>query len=172
MKMYQHTATVSFTWVDATPGHAAEDQLDVVLGAWSAGEAEIHVEEVSNKVYLASLTNEELLEHAMTFRKEFNILPRPVEGEIRQRKIWGDYFDLFRRTHPHISPGDQVSIVITLTARTVTGTVLSAQNYGNEVEDDWYIELKDAQYGYVYWKQQYDGGVITEHILRPLVEEQ
>lgn len=39
------------------------------------------------------------------------------------------------------------------------GEVISANNWsiGNQ-PDDWYIELRDQDRGYVYWKQIPDGG--------------
>jgi len=50
-------------------------------------------------------------------------------------------------------------IIIKTPHETFRGTVISAINwaYPGE-EDDWYIEITDDRFGYVYWKQRYDGG--------------
>ena len=60
-----------------------------------------------------------------------------------------------------IQPGD--TITINAKGLQVTGTVLSAQDYGRDGESDWYIQMTDRDTGqYQYWKQGVDGGTIRK----------
>lgn len=55
-----------------------------------------------------------------------------------------------------INVGDRVKIYARGTTR--TGTVLSAVNYGTDVDPNWYIEIQDET---AYWKQEIDGGWVV-----------
>lgn len=61
-----------------------------------------------------------------------------------------------------IKPGDRVSILGGDSRTVVTGTVLTAHNYGEELTPDWYIELNQDGFGYIYWKQAIDGGSVQK----------
>lgn len=56
-----------------------------------------------------------------------------------------------------IDPGD--IITFEFHGRLFTGEVISASNYGEQDDPDWYIEWKnEVNDRYGYWKQKLDGG--------------
>lgn len=56
-----------------------------------------------------------------------------------------------------IKKGDTVKIKVGYKA--LEGIVLTAAHYG---KNGWYIELKDKNTGYEYYKECYDGGRVVE----------
>jgi hypothetical protein len=58
-----------------------------------------------------------------------------------------------------VKVGDRITVQAQGIA--VTGTVVTADHYGEE--DGWYIQMTDANVpgGFSYWKQGFDGGRIT-----------
>jgi hypothetical protein len=59
-----------------------------------------------------------------------------------------------------IGVGDTVSIATSRATR--MGKVIRAFNYGDASQSDWYIELDDPIYGYVFWKERIDGGSVSK----------
>lgn len=52
---------------------------------------------------------------------------------------------------------------------TVKGEVLTADNWGSDTAPNWYIELRDTNNQYRYWKQDSDGGQLVEIDGEPVV---
>ncbi len=58
-------------------------------------------------------------------------------------------------------------VTITVKGVEYSGTVISALNWGTDMEPNWYVEIqyaKEARPGwgtYGYWKQAYDGGTVV-----------
>ena len=58
--------------------------------------------------------------------------------------------------------GDKIRITIGI--KTYEGVVRTAVNYTNIGSNVscWYIEMDSPEYGYMYWKQDQDGGTVRK----------
>lgn len=73
--------------------------------------------------------------------------------------------------NPRIEKDDHVLIMANpdkFQGKCFEGSVLSAKNYGSPSEPKWYIELHDNLLGYVYWKQDIDGGTLLRVNSHPI----